>query len=123
MFRGEAPVKADTAVTSADMQAGNLILWGDPSSNAVLARIAARLPIRWDRDGTILAGGKTYPAGTSVPVFLYPNPLAPSHYVVVNSAGCGALLKPKPGDCCVYCSYGDVACPPIQEGGGKGCCG
>lgn len=37
--------------------------------------------------------------------------------------GCGAVLKPKAGDCCVYCSYGDVACPPIQEGGGKGCCG
>lgn len=28
--------------------------------------------------------------------------------------GCGAVLKPKPGDCCVFCSYGDVACPPIQ---------
>jgi len=28
--------------------------------------------------------------------------------------GCGAVLKPKPGDCCVYCSYGDVPCPPIQ---------
>ena len=37
--------------------------------------------------------------------------------------GCGAVLKPKAGDCCVYCSYGDVACPPIQEGGGKACCG
>ncbi|HVL20514.1 MAG TPA: GDCCVxC domain-containing (seleno)protein [Amaricoccus sp.] len=28
---------------------------------------------------------------------------------------CGALLRPKPGDCCVFCSYGDVPCPPIQE--------
>lgn len=28
--------------------------------------------------------------------------------------GCGALLKPKPGDCCVFCSYGSVKCPPIQ---------
>jgi len=27
---------------------------------------------------------------------------------------CGARLKPKPGDCCVFCSYGDVPCPPIQ---------
>ncbi|WP_428410584.1 GDCCVxC domain-containing (seleno)protein [Hyphococcus sp.] len=35
--------------------------------------------------------------------------------------GCGAVLKPKPGDCCVYCSYGDVKCPPIQAGGT--CCG
>ena len=29
-------------------------------------------------------------------------------------AGCGALLKPRPGDCCVFCSYGTVACPPVQ---------
>ena len=30
--------------------------------------------------------------------------------------GCGAVLKPKPGDCCVFCSYGDIKCPPIQSG-------
>jgi hypothetical protein len=34
--------------------------------------------------------------------------------------GCGTLLRPKPGDCCVFCSYGTVACPPIQEQ--RGCC-
>ncbi|MDO9451969.1 MAG: GDCCVxC domain-containing (seleno)protein [Stagnimonas sp.] len=39
--------------------------------------------------------------------------------------GCGQLLKPKPGDCCVYCSYGTVPCPPIQAAPNleKGCCG
>ena len=31
---------------------------------------------------------------------------------------CGAVLKPKAGDCCVYCSYGDVKCPSMQEGSG-----
>lgn len=38
---------------------------------------------------------------------------------------CGALLKPKPGDCCVFCSYGDTPCPPVQEArakGGPACC-
>jgi len=34
--------------------------------------------------------------------------------------GCGARLKAKPGDCCVFCSYGDVPCPPVQAGRG-GC--
>lgn len=29
--------------------------------------------------------------------------------------GCKVLLKPKPGDCCVFCSYGSVPCPPIQQ--------
>ena len=40
--------------------------------------------------------------------------------------GCGAVLRPKQGDCCVFCSYGDVPCPPIQmaraEGRSSGCC-
>jgi len=27
---------------------------------------------------------------------------------------CGAVLKPKAGDCCVFCSYADVKCPPMQ---------
>ena len=37
---------------------------------------------------------------------------------------CKTLLKPKKGDCCVYCSYGTIPCPPIQEGGkcGSDCC-
>lgn len=38
---------------------------------------------------------------------------------------CQALLKPRPGDCCVFCSYGTVKCPPIQKArarGEPGCC-
>ncbi|TYB77530.1 GDCCVxC domain-containing (seleno)protein [Maritimibacter fusiformis] len=34
--------------------------------------------------------------------------------------GCGAVLRPKPGDCCVFCSYGTVPCPPVQQGTGCG---
>ena len=30
-------------------------------------------------------------------------------------AGCGMVLKPKTGDCCVYCSYGDKRCPFVQD--------
>jgi hypothetical protein len=30
--------------------------------------------------------------------------------------GCGERLKPKSGDCCVFCSYGDVQCPPKAMG-------
>lgn len=33
--------------------------------------------------------------------------------------GCGTVLKPLEGDCCVFCSYGTVPCPPRQE---TGCC-
>ncbi len=27
---------------------------------------------------------------------------------------CKEILKPKEGECCVFCSYGDVKCPPKQ---------
>lgn len=30
--------------------------------------------------------------------------------------GCGQVLRPLVGDCCVFCSFGDVPCPPIQAG-------
>ncbi len=36
--------------------------------------------------------------------------------------GCGAVLRPEPGDCCVFCSYGTTPCPPIQIGGKGACC-
>lgn len=37
-----------------------------------------------------------------------------------DCSGCGALLRPKPGDCCVFCSYGTHPCPPVQSSG-RGC--
>lgn len=40
--------------------------------------------------------------------------------------GCGVLLRPKAGDCCVFCSFGTVPCPPIQvadrTGDAPDCC-
>jgi hypothetical protein len=34
--------------------------------------------------------------------------------IFYDCRGCGARLKPKTGDCCVFCSYGSVPCPPVQ---------
>jgi hypothetical protein len=44
-----------------------------------------------------------------------------------SCTGCGGRLRPKSGDCCVFCSYGSVPCPPIQaerpgQGGAVSCC-
>ncbi len=83
-FRGEARVKTDEAVSDADIAAHNLILWGDPSSNKVLARIGDKLPIRWGSE-TVLVGNDSYAADTHVPLLIYPNPLNPKRYVVLNS--------------------------------------
>jgi hypothetical protein len=45
--------------------------------------------------------------------------------VFYQCTNCGAALRPKPGDCCVFCSYGSVPCPPVQmerSAGSPGCC-
>ena len=35
---------------------------------------------------------------------------------------CSKTMTPKAGDCCVFCSYGDVKCPPMQTGENACCC-
>jgi len=83
-FRGDAPVKDDADVTDQEITGNNLILWGDPQSNKLLARITDQLPIRWDAHG-VRVGKQTYSADHNVPVLIYPNPLNPKRYVVLNS--------------------------------------
>jgi len=83
-FRGDARAKNDTEVTDEDIASSNLVLWGDPSSNSLLAKIASQLPIRWDAKG-VYTPEANYPADRYVPVLVYPNPLNPKRYVVVNS--------------------------------------
>jgi hypothetical protein len=41
--------------------------------------------------------------------------------IAYQCTGCGAALRPKAGDCCVFCSYGTVPCPPAQGIGPKIC--
>src|SRR5262249_51329360 len=53
-FRGEAIVKADTEITDADIANSNLVLWGDPQSNKLIARILDRLPFGWSPDAITL---------------------------------------------------------------------
>ena len=83
-FRGEAQVREDKDITDADIAASNLVLWGDPGSNRILARIADRLPVKWTAEG-VVAGANRYPADTHAPILIYPNPLNPKKYVVLNS--------------------------------------
>jgi len=71
-FRGDAPIKADKDVTEDDIRNNNLILWGDPKSNAILAKVADKLPLAEFTDKTVTLS-------------IYPNPLNPKKYVVLNS--------------------------------------
>jgi hypothetical protein len=83
-FRGEARVKDDKDLTDADIASSNLVLWGDPESNSVLKRIADRLPIRWGAQ-KIEAGSLSLSSDDHTLIAIYPNPLNPNRYVVLNS--------------------------------------
>ena len=83
-FRGDAQVRKDSEITDADIANSNLVLWGDPGSNAILSRIVERLPIQWDATAVTLKG-QTYPAAGHVPILIFLNPLNPEKYVVLNS--------------------------------------
>lgn len=83
-FRGDAIVKDDTAVTEQDIQTKNLILFGDPSSNRLIAKVMDGLPIDWT-DTKVKVNGAGYDATHHAPVLIYPNPLNRDRYVVLNS--------------------------------------
>ncbi|HCN77047.1 MAG TPA: hypothetical protein DIT13_07625 [Verrucomicrobiales bacterium] len=84
-FRGDARVRADKDLTEVDIAAHNLVLWGDPQSNSVLARVIAKLPVGWTAE-KLTANGKTHAAETHAPILVYPNPLNPEKYIVINSS-------------------------------------
>lgn len=83
-FRGNARVKSDSEINDDDIAAGNLILWGDPSSNSLIARVAKDLPISWSIE-SITVGGESYDAAHHILAMIFPNPLNPGRYVVLNS--------------------------------------
>jgi predicted esterase len=105
-LRGKLPIKLDTEVTDDDIAGKHLILFGDPASNSLIADVLEDLPLKWTRD-TIQVGGQSFDAAEHVPVLIYPNPLNPQRYVVLNSGhtfhaaaflGTNALLYPRLGD-------------------------
>ncbi|MFQ5733693.1 MAG: prolyl oligopeptidase family serine peptidase [Planctomycetaceae bacterium] len=83
-FRGDARVKSADAITPGDIANSNLVLFGDPASNPLIAKIAARLPIQWTAK-QITVGRRTFDAAHHAPILIYPNPLNPKKYVVLNS--------------------------------------
>jgi dienelactone hydrolase len=104
-LRGDLPIKDDVDVTEEDINTKTLVLFGDPSSNSVIAQVIDALPLKWTKEGVTLAA-KTY-GPDHVPALIYPSPLNAGRYVVINSGhtfhaadfrGTNALLYPRLGD-------------------------
>lgn len=94
VFRGDARVKDDTAITADDVANSNLVLWGDTSSNRVLKQIqdeglrAKRVPpfpLAWNAT-TLRIGSLQVPAADHAPIIIFPNPLNSKRYIVINSS-------------------------------------
>jgi hypothetical protein len=78
-------VVADTEVTEELMRRAHLVLYGTPGSNSILERIAAELPIRVSSEG-VQVGSRMFRGDGVGTRFIYPNPLAPTRYVIVQAA-------------------------------------
>jgi hypothetical protein len=77
-------VKNDTDITEADIAKYHLILFGDPGSNKLTAAVNGKLPFTWTEQ-TVSMAGKSFPSTDTYPALIYPNPLNPKKYVVVNT--------------------------------------
>ena len=107
-FRGELPIKRDVDLQPTDLENKNLILFGDPGSNAWIAKVLPHMPLRWDRE-SIQSGSLNVSSANHVPALIYPNPLSThgDRYVVINSGhsfheaelnAVNYLLFPRLGD-------------------------
>lgn len=128
LFRGEARVKTADEVTDDDIARYHLVVWGDPTSNAILARASAKndslapLPVYWN-DAHLCLGHQPFDAATHVPAVIYPNPLNPSRYLVINSGltfreahdRTNSQQTPKLPDFAII----DVSVPPTAQSPGK----
>lgn len=88
-FRGAARVKLDKDVTDADIASANLVLWGDDQANSVWARVADKLPLRYQGESLVVGSGEVerkFAAEHHAPILIYPNPLNGDRYVVTNSS-------------------------------------
>jgi hypothetical protein len=85
LWRVDQPVLADTEVSEQLMRDHDLVLYATPGSHALLSRIEAQLPIRIEADAVVMGNQRFTDKGVGTK-FIYPNPLNPKRYVIVQAA-------------------------------------
>ncbi len=127
LYRGEVRIKQDSEVSEQDLQRYHLVAWGDPQSNLVLRRVFSEhgsraLPLQWTPT-QLQVGQRRFSSATHVPVLIYPNPLNPQKYLVVNSGPTfreahdrtNSLQNPKLPDWAIV----DIRQPPDDRSPGR----
>jgi hypothetical protein len=112
-FRGHPFVKDDKDVTEADFAKYHVVLFGDPGSNKWIAKMNGKLPVKWTKE-TVILGTQTFAAKDSFPAMIYPNPLHPAKYVVLNT-GLTIVDREYNGDYGLP-QWGDYAIVKVKEG-------
>lgn len=105
-MRATVPMINDVDLNEELIRSKNLILFGDPGSNSILNRIVGDLPLRWDQNSITFAE-TSYSTKDHAVALIFPNPLNPQKYVVINSGmtmhekdfkASNSWLFPKLGD-------------------------
>lgn len=107
-MRGKIPVVKDEDVSEELLEEKNLILFGDPGSNTFLAKILPKLPVDWTQE-KLTIGGKSYDPKTHGLAMIYPNPLNPYRYIVINSGHTFHEEQFKASNAQLFPRLGDVA--------------
>jgi len=125
LFRGEVNEIDDRDLTDEQIAKYNLLLWGDATSNSVLARIAKQLPIEWDDASIQTPDGKKWAPSSHALALVYPNPLPAGRgrYIVLNSGmtfreahdRTNSLQNPKLPDWAVF----DLSAPADDQSAGR----
>ena len=85
LWRVDQPVLADTELSAEQLRDHDLVLYATPGSHALLSRIEAQLPIRVEADAVVVGDQRFTDKGVGTK-FIYPNPLNPKRYVIVQAA-------------------------------------
>jgi len=100
-----------------------VVLFGDPCSNRWIAKLNGKLPLGWTHQNITL-GSQSFSAAESVPAMIYPDPLSPDHYVVINSGltaewadWAGDFPTPRLGDYAVWKVAAGSDDPEVAYGG------
>ena len=123
-YRGHIRIKDDKDVTAEDFTKYHVVLFGDPGSNRWIAKLNGKLPpLHWTKE-TVALGSKSFPAAESVPALIYPDPLSPSYYVVINSGltaawadWAGDFPTPRYGDFAIFKVQPDSDDPDVAYAG------
>jgi len=91
LWNHQQRVVADTEVTDEMMRSSHLVLYGTPGANAVLERVASRLPIRVTTEGIVVGAQRVEGSGLGTR-FVYPNPEAPGRYLIVQAGATVAAV-------------------------------